>query len=315
MAIDSVRFNNAVTTPIVAPTAPATEATKGTEAAPSFKGEGEEKKGGHVLRNTLIALGAAGAGYLLYKKFNKGAADKIAKTIKGNGGSLEVSKAVEKDGKVTRTFVKKNEKGEVIETVTREYGPKGTKGKYTSQTVTKPEAPQAEKVAEAAEKGTNVTSSKAVSDKRVTSHLSKMDAEIELSELATTPTAHANREKDIMAAFAERDASNAKNALANAKTAEAGAANLDIMPPPTLTLRERTDAFIDAKAAFTPIKPTSVSKDGRTVYGKLRDGAEYIINTNKKGEPTQYIAADGKLVLGKAKAQAFIQKQGIDLSV
>lgn len=154
MAIDSVRFNNAVTTPIVAPTAPATEATKGTEAAPSFKGEGEEKKGGHVLRNTLIALGAAGAGYLLYKKFNKGAADKIAKTIKGNGGSLEVSKAIEKDGKVTRTFVKKNEKGEVIETITREYGPKGTKGKYTSQTVTKPEAPQAEKVVEAAPKAT-----------------------------------------------------------------------------------------------------------------------------------------------------------------
>ena len=255
MAIDSVRFNNAVTAPTVAASAPVQGEAK-PEANPSFKGEGEEKKGGHLLRNSLIALGVAGAGYLLYKKFNKGAAAKAGEAVE---------KAVEQ---------------------------------------------AAGKTSDAAK----IATEKVASDKRVTSQIAKMDAEIELSELATTPTAHANRERDIIAAFAERDAKNATNAMANAKTAESKMGNVDLEPP-AQTLRERADRVIDAKAAFNPIKPTSVSKDGKTVYGKLRSGEEYVITKNKKGEVTQYIVGDGKTVSSTAKTQAFVEKQGIDLSV
>ena len=329
MSVDSVRFNTPIATPVAAPVATPAPAAA---SKPSFSGEGapsEEKKGGHT-GMWLLGLAAVGvAGILIHKKIKAKDAENLIRTFKKDGATLEVLQKADKEGKITRSFVKKNDKGEVISTTVREYGEKGTKYKYAKQTVedaknaatdaAKPATEVAQEAVTAPVSQADKTiaavksaTSKEASQTRVQDAIAKAELEIIESESRIDPHMHAAREKEISDAIAVRDqaitAEKKAEVLAKTSPEAVGASFKKYInsfgQPRDFERIQRNRA--DAKAVFSASTTT-------VKYGKTKAGHEYLLEKNADGKIESLIIGNNSPITSPNGIKKAIKKHKINL--
>lgn len=338
MSVDSVRFNTPIATPVATPVATPAPAAA---SKPSFSGEGapaEEKKGGHT-GMWLLGLAAVGvAGILIHKKMKAKDAEKLIRTFKKDGATLEVLEKADKEGKISRSFVKKNDKGEVISTTVREYGEKGTKYKYAKQTVEDAKKPVTEPAQEAAKPATEVAQEaakpatyKKASSNEITNRIAKNDAEIIKGEEAVIPSRHDAKAKELTEAFSsknvmEHQADNAKKSVGKGVADILDAQRKDLLTRTNYinhakNEKELTDAFknykvptaIKSKKTVVPSAPAAPASTTTVKYGKTKAGHEYLLEKNANGKVESLIIGNNSPITSPNGIKKAIKKHKINL--